>query len=107
MKKRITDPVEQWKALLALGEDDMLEPDYPEALVDQGLREAGLDPDEVGAEGEAFVKRLMAENAEAATRKASRTRLRSTTKATSSLPPASWMAVSHSLRPAEYCFRFQ
>lgn len=45
MKKRITDPVEQLEALLTLGDDDMLEADYPKALIDQELREAGGDPE--------------------------------------------------------------
>ena len=88
MKKRITDPVEQLKALLTLGDDDMLDADYPKALIDAELREAGGDPEQIGAEGEAFVKRLLAEKAAAASRKASRTQLRSAAKAMSSSPPA-------------------
>ena len=86
MKKRITDPVEQLRALLTLGDNDMLDADYPKALIDAELRDAGGDPEQVGAETEAFVKKLMAERAEAESRKASRTRLRSQRKASSSHP---------------------
>ena len=86
MSTRKIDDLELLRRILAFDED-LLREDYPRELVEAELREAGLDPEEVGRRGEAFVKNLMAERADAAT-KASRTRLRSPAKATSFLPPA-------------------
>jgi hypothetical protein len=93
-KKPTTDPEAQWRALRAIARDDMLDPDYPEALIDEELRKAGGDPEEIGREGEAFVKKLLAEREAALSRKASGTRLQSRSKASSSLPPATKNASS-------------
>lgn len=80
------DDLELLRRILAFDED-MLRDDYPRELVRAELREAGLDPDEVGRRGEAFVKKLLAEKADSEGRKASRTRLRSPPRATSVTPP--------------------
>jgi hypothetical protein len=45
--------------------EDVLDPDYPEELVDDDLREMGLDPDAVGPRGAALAARLLAERREA------------------------------------------
>jgi hypothetical protein len=87
-KKGTNDPEAQWRALRAIARDDMLAPDYPEELLDEELREAGADPDELGRHGEEFVKKLLAEREAALRRKASGTRLRSRSKVSSSLPPS-------------------
>ena len=92
-KARLTDPVEPWKALQSIGQDDMPEPEYPDALVDEGLREADRNPEEVGREGEAFVEKLLAERAQTASRKASSPRVRSST------PPASFPPAETTLPP--------
>jgi hypothetical protein len=44
-------------------DDDILEPDYPESLVDEELRAMGADPDEIGRWGVELVNRLKAERA--------------------------------------------
>lgn len=80
-------------------DDDLLRHDYPRELVRAELREAGLDPDAVGRRGEAFVKKLMAEREEVEDRKASRTRLRSPPRATSSVPPGNAPSSLPPVRP--------
>lgn len=85
MAKKKVDPADVLRAI-AESDDDLLDWDYPETLVDEELRQGGIDPREVEARGEAFMKRLMAERGDA-DRKASTTRLRSTEKQHSSLPP--------------------
>jgi len=85
MPKKRGEPSDVLRAIDAI-DDDLLDLDYPEALVDAELRAAGLDPREVEARGERFVTKLVGERADAA-RKLSATRLRSTRKANSSLPP--------------------
>lgn len=95
MPKKKPDAIEVLRAI-ADSDDDLLDLDYPEALVDAELRAAGLDPREVEARGERFVQKLIAERVDAA-RKASTTRLRSTTtKPNSSLPPMREKAPSES-----------
>lgn len=85
MAKKKIDPADVLRAI-ADSDGDLLDWEYPEALVDEELRQGGIDPREVEARGEAFMKRLIAERADA-DRKASTTRLRSTGKQHSSLPP--------------------
>jgi hypothetical protein len=92
--KGTTDPEAQWRALRAIAGDDMLDPDYPEELIDEELRKAGADPEEIGREGEAFVEKLLAERDAAVNRKASGTRLRSRSKVSSPLPSATKTASS-------------
>ena len=92
MSKRKIDDVELLRRIVRL-DADLLDPSYPEVLIDEALRDAGGDPEQIGAEGEAFVKKLRAERS----RKESGTRFRSrskvslstpaTAKAASSLPP--------------------
>lgn len=94
MAKKKIDPADVLRAI-AETDDELLDWDYPEALVDEELREAGIDPREVEVRGEVFMKRLMAERADA-DRKASTTRLRSTGKQHSSLPPVREKAPSES-----------
>lgn len=87
MSRRKIDAEELIRRILRCDED-LLRDDYPRHLVEAELRDAGLDPEDVGRRGEAFVKKLMADRAEAGSRKSSRTRLRSPVKATSPSPPA-------------------
>lgn len=86
MSKPKIDAEELVRRILRFDED-FLRDDYPKALIEAELRDAGADPDEIGREGEAFVKKLIAERAEVESRKPSRTRLRSSTKTTTSSSP--------------------
>ena len=85
MSKRKIDAEELVRRILRF--DDDLRDDDPRELVDAEIRDAGDDPEALRAEGEAFVKKLLAEKAEVESRKASRTRLRSPPRAASSAPP--------------------
>lgn len=85
MSKKKADPSDVLRAI-SVGDDELLDVDYPEPLVEAELRAVGLDPRVIDANAEAFVEKLLAERP-VATSKASGTRLRSTTKASSSLPP--------------------
>lgn len=93
-KKPTTDPEAQWRVLRTIAREDMLDPDYPGELIDEELRRAGADPEEIGREGEAFVNKLLAERDAALSRKVSGTRLRSRAKMSSSTPPATKTASS-------------
>jgi hypothetical protein len=95
MSKRTTDPREHLKALLGL-DDDFLDPACPDALVEDELRRAGGDPHAIGERGAAFVARLASPKAAAST-----TRLRSTTRGTSSSPPAHTMPPIRPKTPSE------
>jgi hypothetical protein len=61
-KKR--DPREIVRAIDRIAED-VLDPDYPDELVDEDLREMGLDPEAVGRRGADLAARLLAERREA------------------------------------------
>jgi hypothetical protein len=58
------DPKEILRAIEQTA-DDVLDPDYPAELVDEDLREMGLDPDAVGQRGATLAARLLAERREA------------------------------------------
>jgi hypothetical protein len=87
MSKRKIDAEELVRRILGFDED-LLRDDYPQELVHAEIRDAGGDPEAIRAEGEAFVNKLVAERSEAESVKESRTRLRSSVKPTSSVPPA-------------------
>lgn len=48
---------ELWKRLLELSKNP-LDPDYPVELLDEAIRAAGGDPEQIGKEGAAFVEAL-------------------------------------------------
>jgi len=47
-----------WAALLEMSADDLLCADTPMEHVDAALRDAGVDPDDIGKRGVAFVAEL-------------------------------------------------
>jgi hypothetical protein len=66
---KLRDPRDVLRAIEAIA-DDILDADYPEELVDQELREAGLVPEEVARRGADLAARLLAERREALRREA-------------------------------------
>jgi hypothetical protein len=58
----VNDPKREAAALRRLADfidDDLLRDEYPIELVDEELRAQGMDPEEIGRRGEAFVRDLL------------------------------------------------
>ena len=59
MTKKTKTKIKSLEDLRQLLAEDLLDPEYPMELVEQELREAGLDPEKIAKDGQEFVDKLL------------------------------------------------